>query len=113
MTKFKVLQHSSMPNITSPLLFCSFAVKNEVFIGHTILEVMLAKVPFEQQQPAAQAMLQAIMKQLVRNAKRGGLSPRLLQVLPRIPLMHTKDYEQLLQLAETGGRLVFGNAERA
>jgi hypothetical protein len=66
----------------------------------------MAQVPFEQQQQATQAMLQAVMKQLVRNAKRDGLSPRLLQLLPHIPLMHTDDYEDLLQLAETGGTSV-------
>jgi predicted lipid carrier protein YhbT len=42
---------------------------------------MIDKVPFEQQQPAVQAMLQAVMKQLVRNAKRDGLNLRLLQIL--------------------------------
>jgi hypothetical protein len=64
---------------------------------------MIAAVPFEQQQPAAQAMLQAVMKELVRNAKRDGLNPRLLQLLPRIPLMHTGDYMDLLLLAVKGG----------
>jgi hypothetical protein len=85
---------------------CSFAARNDSFAGHTILEVMIDKLPFEQQQPAFQAMLQAVMKQLVRNAKRDGLNLRLLQLLPRIPLMHTDDYEELLQMAAKAGRLL-------
>jgi hypothetical protein len=102
---FKGVQHRAVLSTTYLLSLCSCAARNESFAGHTILDAMVTQAPFEEQQPAIPAMLPAIMKQLVGNAKQDGLSLRLLQLLPRIPLMHTDDYEDVLRMAEIGGSL--------
>jgi hypothetical protein len=84
------------------LLLCRSFDKID-FTAHTIIECMTTELPFEKQQPASQAMLQALMKQLVRRSKSNGLDPWLLQLLPLVPLMHAEDYADLMQLAEEAG----------
>lgn len=71
---------------------------------HAIIEYMLQEARFEQQQPPMQAMLQAVMKLLVRRAKTYGLDPGLLQLLPQVPLMHAEDYKDVLKLVAGTGK---------
>ncbi|KAF6262063.1 hypothetical protein COO60DRAFT_1677904 [Scenedesmus sp. NREL 46B-D3] len=67
--------------------------------------LMSRKRPFQELPAPTQAMLQAVMKQLIRNAKARGLDPRLLQLLPRVPLMHAADYADLMAMMLDAGYL--------
>ena len=77
-------------------------------IGCSILRSVLQQRPFQQQQPEAQALLQACMKLLVREAGTWGLQPAALKLLRRVPLLHAADYEHVLQLARASGATLQG-----
>ncbi|KAF6232140.1 hypothetical protein COO60DRAFT_1653987 [Scenedesmus sp. NREL 46B-D3] len=84
------------------------------FVSHTILESMVAEQPFQELPAPTQAMLQAVMKQLVRRAKARGLDPRLLQLLPRVPLMHAADYADIMaMMLDAGYREEYASTWRA
>jgi hypothetical protein len=70
-----------------------------------MLRSLLIKQPFEQQAPEVQALMQACVKQLLRQARSWGLQPALLDLLSHMPLLHAADYEYALELAHTAGGL--------
>lgn len=72
----------------------------------SILRSVLQQRPFQQQPPEAQALLQACMKQLARQAGSWGLQHAALELLRQVPLLHAADYEHVLLLARAAGALI-------
>uniref|UniRef100_A0A383WJV7 Uncharacterized protein n=1 Tax=Tetradesmus obliquus TaxID=3088 RepID=A0A383WJV7_TETOB len=68
-----------------------------------MLRSVLQQQPFQQQPPEAQALLQACMKQLMRQASIWVLVPEVLDMFCRVPLLRAADYEHALQLARASG----------
>lgn len=71
-----------------------------------MLRSVLQQQPFQQQPPEAQALLQACMKQLMRQASIWVLVPEVLDMFCRVPLLRAVDYEHALQLARASGAVM-------